>query len=433
MLKNWGERLGAPPSFSPVSDIPSHGRAHAGGPGAARFCVILSDRDGALKTLPASALGLFRAADTAGHLTQLFLPEERARLAAALAAPDVDRVTARARIKSPDHVRKGEIATDIGFFELSFERRANGDVAILIADRTAEDAARRALEKEAAAAAAEAKAGARLLADLSHEMKTPLNAVIGFADAMREETFGPIGNRKYEEYAGHIGASGRHLLDLVTSILDLARLEADRLSLKPVICKPADIIAECAAMVRLAADDAGLGLTLEIEPGIGECLLDPRALRQIVLNLLSNAVKFTSDGAITVRAHADGDTLLMTVEDTGIGMSADELNALGARFTKAQGAGVRGADGAGLGLSLAFALAERHGGTLDLASAPGEGVRATVRLPLNRPRAAKDETRRPPEPPRIQSQLERVEAYRREVAQTRASAMTPQSASADAA
>lgn len=393
-LKAAGDRLGAGPSFS----------------AGERACVVLIDRNGRLCGMSGPARAAFRAHGSAAFLPLLFLPEERPRLEAAIASPAVGRISARAR------------AADgrVGVYELIFQRRRDGRIAVLVSDRSADDAARRALERETAAAAAEAKATARILADLSHEMKTPLNAVIGFAEAMREETFGPVGHPKYEEYADHIRASGRHLLDLVTSILDLARLEADRLALKPVMCAPGAIVAECAEMVRMTADKAGLSLDIEIAEDIGECLIDPRALRQIAINLLSNAVKFTSDGAVTVRLRKEDGALLLTVEDTGIGMSADELAALGARFTEIQGAGVRGADGAGLGLSLAFALAERHGGSLDIQSAPGEGVRARVRLPIVTSPSRNETAAAPGEALRIQSQLERVEAYRREVGRSRA-------------
>jgi cell cycle sensor histidine kinase DivJ len=156
-----------------------------------------------------------------------------------------------------------------------------------------------------------------------------------------------------------------------------------------------------------------------------ESFLDPRAVRQILINLLANAVKFTSDGAITLSAARRETAIEITVKDTGVGMSAEELAKLGARFTAAQGAGVRGAKGAGLGLALAFALADLHGGSLKLDSAPGEGVTATLKLPVVAPPqrrrdlnavealgyAADEEA---PAPPAVLTQLERIEAYRRQ-------------------
>lgn len=282
------------------------------------------------------------------------------------------------------------------------------------------------LRLEVAAAKAEARAARERLADLSHEMRTPLNAVIGFSGAMGAEVFGPLGHARYYEYAEHIRASGSHLLDLVNSILDLSRIEADRFDLKREAVNVGSIALECAAMVRMSAEAAGLRLDARIEDGMPESFLDPRAVRQILINLLANAVKFTSDGAITLDAARRGDAIEIVVKDTGVGMSAEELAKIGARFTAAQGAGVRGAKGAGLGLALAFALAELHGGALRLDSAPGEGLTATLILPLVSPPQRKrdlktvealgyagdDET--PAEAQKILTQLERIEAYRRQ-------------------
>lgn len=245
------------------------------------------------------------------------------------------------------------------------------------------------LRRELAAAQAEARAAADLLADLSHEMRTPLNAVIGFSGAMKAEVFGPLGHARYAEYAEHIRASGAHLLDLVNSILDLSRIEAERFDIRRESVNVGSLALECVGIVRLAAEDAGLRLIVDIEDGMPESWLDARAVRQILLNLLSNAVKFTSDGDIRLTARCDGKTISVTVKDTGVGMSADELARLGARFTAAQGAGVRGAKGAGLGLALAFALARLMDGTLAIDSAPGEGVTARLSIPVVAPPARK--------------------------------------------
>ncbi|MEQ8751832.1 MAG: HAMP domain-containing sensor histidine kinase, partial [Amphiplicatus sp.] len=272
------------------------------------------------------------------------------------------------------------------------------------------------LRAEAEEAKREAKETADLLADLSHEMRTPLNAVIGFAGAMRAEMFGPLGHEKYDEYAEHIHASGEHLLDLVSSILDLAKIEADRFSLKREAVNAGALAEECAGIVRLSAEAAGLTLTTRIAPSIPDSFLDARAVRQIIINLLSNAVKFTSDGEITLSVEAEDGEIVLTVTDTGVGMSEAELAKLGARFTAAHGDGVRGAKGAGLGLALAFAFAELHGGSMKLSSAPGEGLTARVALPVVAP-ASPSRRRREAvsmQNPALLTQLDRIEAYRRE-------------------
>ncbi|MEM9263846.1 MAG: HAMP domain-containing sensor histidine kinase, partial [Pseudomonadota bacterium] len=256
----------------------------------------------------------------------------------------------------------------VGVFDVVVTASDSETAKVMLLDRTAVADELATTEKKLAAARAEARSSAAALADLSHEMKTPLNAVIGFADALRAETFGPVGHPRYGEYADHIHSSGQHLLDLVKSILDLARIEADRLTLSPALADPITVARECTAMVRQSAEANGLSLIVEAADDIGECALDKRAVRQILINLLSNAVKFTSDGEVRLSVDAgpaeittfdptnalsDQQCLVFTVKDTGIGMDRETLERLGPRYTDAQGLGVRGSDGAGIGLSLA--------------------------------------------------------------------------------
>ncbi|MEO0983535.1 MAG: HAMP domain-containing sensor histidine kinase [Pseudomonadota bacterium] len=398
-----------------------------GGPGAV---VATIDGDGRIVHASGGAADMFagtRDGAIGVRLTDLFMPEDRAAVETARLAGAQTRLTARAR--RPDGA--------VGTFELILPSKTDAAAAALILDRTDEERARSREARSLEAARAEARSGASALADLSHEMKTPLNAVIGFADALREETFGPLGHPRYAEYADHIYASGAHLLDLVKSILDLARIEADRLTLSPVIADPNKVAEECAAMVRQMAEANGLTLTVGIDPSTPECAFDPRAVRQILINLLTNAVKFTSDGAVTISVETisvepvsggprstagdSGERLVFTVADTGIGMDAETLAKLGPRFTEAQGAGVRGADGAGLGLSLAFKLADLHGGALKMSSAPGEGVTARLELPLDRSGAMRAAPAAPA-PATPLTQLERIEARRRDAARRRARA-----------
>ncbi|MCA8887890.1 MAG: HAMP domain-containing histidine kinase, partial [Parvularculaceae bacterium] len=273
------------------------------------------------------------------------------------------------------------------------------------------------------------------------ELRTPLNAVIGFAETIERETFGPLGHENYAQYAEHIRASGRHLLDLVNSVIDLAKIDADRFTLERAKVDPAALARECAGIMRHAIDEAGLVLDLDIAGDLPESWLDARAVRQILLNLLSNAVKFTPDGAIRLSARCNGGEVIFVVADDGVGMSAENLARIGERFTTAQGTGVRGQGGAGIGLSLAMSLAELHGGKLVLSSAPGEGMRAEVRLPVVAARApargvvkahmarARSADPAPAAGETVLTQLERIEAYRREVARRR----DPEKAAADAA
>jgi len=332
--------------------------------GAAGAAIGVVARDGSILTLGEGASRLFSDARRTKDFPALFAEAARPAVAAALASPIARRLEALARRPGG-----GE-----AMVELIFERRDDDFWTVLMIDRGEPDSA--------AASSAAAGESAAMLADLSHEMRTPLNAVIGFAETIERETFGPLGHRNYKQYAEHIRLAGRHLLDLVNVVLDISRVEADRYKLARADVDPGALARECAGMMSGAVEKAGLKLRLDIEDGLPRCRLDPRALRQILINLLSNAIKFTSDGEISLSVSRNADAIVFVVKDDGVGMSAEALGKIGARFTAAQGAGVRGQGGAGLGLSLAMALAELHGGAIDLSSAPGEGLRAEVRLPI---------------------------------------------------
>ncbi|NHK29570.1 PAS domain-containing sensor histidine kinase [Parvularcula flava] len=270
----------------------------------------------------------------------------------------------------------------IGWAEMAVSADGKGRVRSIIRDigeRHANVQAHAAAREEAEE---QATAHTTYLADLSHEIRTPLNAVIGFAEMMKHETFGPLGHQKYEEYAGLIHKSGQHLLSLVSDLLDLSKLEAERYQLEPQPTDIAGLVNDCVEMTRLGAEEAGLTMTADLDALPDDVLVDQKVLRQIVLNLISNAVKFTREGGIEVRLRHDGESMWISVIDTGIGMNADQLANIGKRFTKAQRDGVRGAKGTGLGLALCDALARLHEGELRLASREGEGTRAVLCLPL---------------------------------------------------
>ena len=332
--------------------------------GSASAAVAVVARDGSILRLGPSASSLFAAAGRTKRFITLFHEDDQAAVAAAIASATPRRLEARVR-------RPGG---GDGAVELIFERREDDFWTVLM------------IERQPLAAAPEndlrAADSVAMLADLSHEMRTPLNAVIGFAETIERQTFGPIGHPNYAQYAEHIRMAGRHLLDLVNVVLDLSRVEADRYRLTRVELDPGAVARECAGLMSQSVDAAGLRLRLEVAENLPMCRLDARALRQILINLLSNAIKFTSDGEISLAVTARDAEIVFVVKDDGVGMSPEALEKIGQRFTSAQGAGVRGQGGSGLGLSLAISLAELHGGAIDLASAPGEGLRAEVRLPI---------------------------------------------------
>ena len=339
-----------------------------------------------------------------------------------------DRETVRAALRAAQSgASPREARADFGLLrqrrapalcEISFQPAGrDGRATALIRERGGDLARLREARAAMEEARGEAVARDDLIADLGHELKTPLTAIMGFAETMREETFGPLGDDKYKEYADLIHASGGHLMDLISAILDSAKIEAGRYALTPALAAPGPVARDCAEMIRGEAEKAGLDLIVSIAPDLPETMIDARAVKQILINLLSNAVKFTAEGSVTLSVAENCGAIDFVVRDTGIGMSEATLAKLGARFTDACQNGVRGGKGAGLGLSLAFSLATLHGGVLKFVSAPGEGATARFTLPVRRSLEEMDASSGDGESVRtddIQSQLDRVAAYRRE-------------------
>ncbi|MEM0927822.1 MAG: HAMP domain-containing sensor histidine kinase [Pseudomonadota bacterium] len=280
--------------------------------------------------------------------------------------------------------------------DLLIERRGKGALRTVMRQR-------RAANDETPPEPAPVGLPADQLADVSHELRTPLNAVIGFADALRQESFGPLGDNRYRDYAKVIQESGQHVLSLVNDLLDLSKAETERFDIQPELVEPQAVIASCVSMVQLDADRAGLTIRNLVSTDLGPMRLDPKVLRQVMLNLLSNALKFTEKGAISIRAHRDHGALKISVEDTGIGMSASDLKRVGERFYQARQSGVRGTKGSGIGLALSRALAKAHGGDLSIESEVGRGTLASLMLPAIEIRPSARSSEDPARAPRKRS------------------------------
>jgi two-component system, cell cycle sensor histidine kinase DivJ len=220
------------------------------------------------------------------------------------------------------------------------------------------------------------------LANITHELRTPLNVVIGLSDMLINAHALKLDAARRSDYAQLIHTSSHHLLALIDGIMDMAKLDADMFELKCKTLAPGPVITLCADMLAHDAKQAGLDLRIELPPDLPSIVADQRALKQILINLLSNAIKFTERGHVVVGASADDTELAIWVEDSGIGIAADDLPQIGSPFFRARASGRHGG-GYGLGLSIVKGLVGRHGGQLQLRSRVGEGTCVTVRLPVN--------------------------------------------------
>jgi signal transduction histidine kinase len=259
--------------------------------------------------------------------------------------------------------------------------------------REREEALMRAEEANARARAAEetSRLKSQFIANMSHELRTPLNAILGFSDILSGELYGPLGDPRYRDYVDDIRTSGRHLLAVVSDILDLAKIEAGYMELSSQLLEPQEITSESLRVVAPRADISRVELCFE-RRAPEEALMrgDPVRLRQVLLNLLSNAVKFTPEGGKvtlaldTERGEDDAEWLVLSVTDTGVGMSPAALEIALQPFRQVDGSLARRHDGTGLGLPLAKRLVELMDGRFEISSVEGEGTSTRVLLPATR-------------------------------------------------
>ena len=241
------------------------------------------------------------------------------------------------------------------------------------------------MAKERADAANNAKSS--FLANMSHELRTPLNAVIGFSEIMMNETFGPLGSDKYIEYLGDIHLSAKHLLEIINEVLDMSKIESGKVDLDEQEIDIAGLVTSVIRIMESRAFKSEVKLTIEIEDKIPTLIADMRLIRQVLINLVSNAVKFSKKGQeIKTKVFVDelGD-LILSVEDHGIGIPKDKIKDALEPFGQIMDSQhAKEQQGTGLGLPLARAMVELHGGHLELESDVGKGTIVTITLPSRR-------------------------------------------------
>ena len=226
-------------------------------------------------------------------------------------------------------------------------------------------------------------AKSEFMATMSHEFRTPLNAILGFSEMLRSQYFGPLGSKNYGEYADDIHLSGEQLLSLVNDMLDIAAIEAGKRDINKEDVDTCQVIKECIKSVKPAADKEGISLTLNFCDNLPRVFADRRSVVQIVLNILSNAVKFSNpNGTITIHADTQDKNVIIKVIDTGAGISADDLSSITDPFNHSSSDPYHTKDGAGLGLSIVKSLIDLHKGTLMIESEIDVGTTVTLTFPI---------------------------------------------------
>ncbi len=266
------------------------------------------------------------------------------------------------------------VADDLAVLQLISRR------AILAAEREEVLAERERLIVELRSASA---AKSDFLAAMSHELRTPLNSIIGFSELL-QRPISPDGHEAatVQEFAGHIHGSGLHLLELINEVLDLAKVEAGKLDLRPTVFDLEELVRNTIGQMQPLADRKSIRLGVEAD-GRQSVEADRSRIRQVVFNLLSNAIKFTPEGgSVRVLLSTDSRSARLEVVDTGVGIAPDDQASIFEAFKQAPAAA--GLEGTGLGLTLARQLVEAHGGTIALESEVGQGSRFSVVLPLGR-------------------------------------------------
>ncbi|MFL5035701.1 MAG: sensor histidine kinase, partial [Microvirga sp.] len=349
--------------------------------------IVMFDGEGNINSCNRSAEALFGydSADLAQrNLAELFAPESQHAVFDYLAS------IKRAGVESLlDHGREalGRVRQG-GFVPLSItmgRTRAGGpNFFAVFRDLSQARKSESELREARRLADRAATAKADMLARISHEVRTPLNAIIGFAEVMLEERFGPIGNERYKDYLRDIHASGGHVISLVNDLLDLAKVEAGRLELAFTSVNLNELVANGVTLMQPQAARERIVMRSSLAQKLPAVVADERSVTQIILNVVANAIRYTEAGGqvIVSTAVTERGEVVIRVRDTGLGMTPEEVEAAMQPFR--QLATSRRGGGTGLGLPLTKALVEANRGALKITSARDEGTLVEVLFPPTR-------------------------------------------------
>ena len=281
------------------------------------------------------------------------------------------------------HIQEGRLERSNGMLlEYATVPLPDGGVLVTYADVTATVRVQTALEEKNAALEAAEQLKTDFLANVSYQLRTPLSTIMGFAEILDNQYFGPMNDRQ-KGYTAGIHEAGQRLVALIDDILDLATIEAGYMELHP---EDIDITAMLRGLHDLTQDWARkqkLEVRLNIAADCGNARIDERRIKQILLGLIRNAINHSPEGGVvTLSASRSKNAVSIAVRDTGKGIPEEEQARIFAPFQRAQGGAGAARRGAGLGLSLVKSIAELHGGSVTLDSAPGKGTTVTVSLPV---------------------------------------------------
>ncbi len=257
-----------------------------------------------------------------------------------------------------------------------------GEYAALLEDAVLRQRASAAEQDARIQAQLVTKIRSEFLTNMSHELRTPLNTVMGFSKMLSDHATRPLKDQDIVDYSRIIHGAASQLLSVINDILDMSKIQAGRYVLDHIDTDVDDILRSCVLGFRPQADAAGIALTEEIAPGLRPVRGEPAKLHQIVSNVLSNAIKFTPrGGTVTISASDRLDAVAIVIQDTGIGMSDDDIAVALTPFGQVDGSHTRWREGTGLGLPIANSLVQLHGGQMSIRSSRGSGTNISILLP----------------------------------------------------